>query len=338
MKRHSLAALVFCSCLFSACSNNGAPDVSGITVDLSLQRFDKDFFAADTNHIEQAMGTVQHKYPWFFNDFMQNIVIGGSTDTINELPVIVRSYISHSRPLFDSVQQKMPNTKPIENDLVQGFRYVKYYFPEYKTPNVVTYVGLIGDPAIAVTKNAIAIGLQMYLGKNFSAYNTPEAIEQFPQYISRRFEPQYIPVNCFQSVASDIYPDKSEGRSLIEQMVEKGKQWWLLNKFMPGVADSLLTGFTNAQVEWCKKNEGLIWNFILQGRDVYSTDPMTIKDFIGEAPKTEGMPDASPGNIGQWVGWKIVEAYAAKNSSLSVPQILQTDAKKLFEEAKYKPR
>jgi len=328
-----LALVVLCSC-----GGNHAPDVSGIKVNLSISRFDKDFFSADTNHIVQGLDAVDKKYPYFFTDFIQNIVIAGSTDTLHPLPEVLKTYISNSRPLYDSVQKTFPGLGNTEAELKKGFQYVRYYFPQYQVPNVVTYVGLIGDPSIALTKNALAIGLQMYLGKNFSAYNTPEAIDKFPQYISRRFDAQYIPVNCFQNIAEDIYPGKLQGLTLIEQMIEKGKQWWLTDKFMPGAADSLKTGFTQVQLDWCKRNEGLVWNFIIENNDIYTTEPSIIQNFIGEAPKTDRMPDASPGNIGQWVGWQIVQKFAEKNSSLGIKQVLQTDARKLFEASKYKPK
>jgi len=328
-----LAAIVF-----SSCGNGHAPDVSDIKVDASIGRFDKDFFNADTNHLIQSLGTVQKKYPYFFTDFIQNIVIGGTTDTLHDLPVILNVYIDHSRPLYDSVLKKFGSLDNIEGQLKKGFQYVKYYYPGYKLPKPVAYSGLIGDPSVALTKEAIAIGLQMYLGKNFSAYNTPEAIEKFPQYISRRFDPQYIPVNCLQNIALDIYPEKPQGQTLIEQIIEKGKQWYMTDKFLPAAPDSLKTGFTQAQIDWCKNNEGLVWNYIIQNNDIFTTEPSTIQNFIGEAPKTDGMPDASPGNIGQWIGWQIVKKFADKNSSLGLAQVMQTEAKKIFEEAKYKPR
>ncbi len=323
--------------VLSSCSNNDAPDVSAIKVDVPIGRFDKDFFSADTNRIVESLDAVEKKYPYFFTDFIQHIVLEGATDTVRDIPVLVKAYISHSRPLYDSVQLQFSNLGKLDAQLKHGFQYVKYYFPEYRIPRVLTYTGLIGDPQVALTKDAMAIGLQMYLGKNFSAYNTLEAIDKFPQYISRRFDPLYIPVNCFQNVAQDIYPEKLQGLSLIEQMIEKGKQWWLTDKFLPATADSLKTGFTQSQIDWCQKNEGLVWNYIIQNNDIYTTEPTIIQNFIGEAPKTDGMPDASPGNIGQWIGWQIVQKFAS-NSGLSVQQVLNTDAKKILEAAKYKPR
>jgi hypothetical protein len=63
-----------------------------------------------------------------------------------------------------------------------------------------------------------------------------------------------------------------------------------------------------------------------------------IKNYIGEAPNTQGMPENSPGNIGQWIGWQIVKKFEEKNSSLTPLQIMQTNSRKIFEETKYKPK
>jgi len=319
------------------CGNRNIPDVSDIKVDVPIGRFDRDFFNADTVQTERAMMGVQQKYPFFFNDYIQNIVFADVQDTSLSVPDVINQYKRNIRPIFDSIQVKFPRTTELQEELEQGFRFVKYYYPSYKVPKVVTYAGLIGDPSVALTSHAMAIGLQMYLGKKFSAYNTLEAIDKFPQYISRRFEPQYIAVNCFQNIALDIYPDKSQGLDLISQMIEKGKQWYLTDKFLPTTPDSLKTGFKQSQLDWTVANEGLIWNFILQSNDLYSSEPTIVQRFIGESPRTDGMPDASPGNIGQWVGWQIVKAYASKTGA-TLQQVLQADDKKIFEEAKYKPK
>ncbi|HEU4859445.1 MAG TPA: hypothetical protein VFT15_06405, partial [Chitinophagaceae bacterium] len=166
-----------------------------------------------------------------------------------------------------------------------------------------------------------------------------EAQQLFPEYISRRFEPQYIPANCMKAVVDEIYPDKTAGKGLIEQMIEKGKQWWLLDKFLPTTPDSIKTGYSKQQLKWCDANEGLIWNEIITSqRDLYTKDPIAVQNYIGEAPFTQSMSPASPGNIGQWVGWQIMKKFAEENSSLNVTDVLKTDARKILEGAKYKPK
>jgi uncharacterized protein YjaZ len=68
-------------------------------------------------------------------------------------------------------------------------------------------------------------------------------------------------------------------------------------------------------------------------------DQEVIKYYIGEAPFTQGMPEGfSPGNIGQWVGWQIVNKYAGKNPSLSIKEIMNTSPRTILDGAKYKPK
>ncbi|MBS1573849.1 MAG: gliding motility lipoprotein GldB, partial [Bacteroidetes bacterium] len=64
----------------------------------------------------------------------------------------------------------------------------------------------------------------------------------------------------------------------------------------------------------------------------------TIQTYIGESPFTQTMPEQSPGNIGPWIGWQIVKKFVANNSSFTPEQVMKTDAKKILEEAKYKPK
>ncbi len=325
--------------VFWSCSNNSNdPDVSGIKVDIKLERFEKGFFAIDTNNIGQGLTKTHAQFPDFYVDFMQNIlgVSGNPADTIT-LSVtknILRSYASFAAAL----EKKFSNTGSLENELRRDFQFVKYYFPEYKIPVLVTYIGPLDAPGVALTRNRIAIGLQQYAGKDFAGYQANEVQQMYPAYISRRFDAAYIPANCIKALTDDLFPDKSTGKPLVEQMIEKGKQWWLLDKLMPSTADSLKTGYTQKQLKWCRENEGLIWNYFVTDAKLESIEPDVIQNYIGESPTTQGMPQVSPGNIGQWVGWQIVKKFAAENSSLNPVEIMNTPARKILTAAKYKPK
>jgi hypothetical protein len=121
-------------------------------------------------------------------------------------------------------------------------------------------------------------------------------------------------------------------------MINKGKAWWLLDKFLPETPDSIKTGFTAKQVKWSRENEGLIYNSLLANNDLYTTEASLIKNYIGEGPGTDGMPASAPGNIGQWIGWQIVKAYADKHPDIKPERLMKEDPRKIFSEAKYKPR
>jgi hypothetical protein len=108
---------------------------------------------------------------------------------------------------------------------------------------------------------------------------------------------------------------------------------------MPGTADSLTTGYTQQQLNWCKQNEGLIWSWIVKNEDINTTNPTTIQNYIGEGPFTQNFsPELSPGNIGQWIGWQIVKRFADNNPKLKPEEIMKADPRKILEEAKYKPK
>lgn len=334
-----IVAVILVAFILFACNNKtNVPDVSGIKVDVKLERFEKGFFSIDTNNISSGLLKLHSEFPEFYMDFMQNILgVSGSpndTTTTEVTKNILRSYGSFATDL----EKKFSNTTSLENELKKDFQFVKYYFPDYKIPALVTYIGPLDAPGVALTRNRIAIGLQQYAGKNFPGYQTNEVQQMYPAYISRRFDAAYIPVNCIKAIADDIFPDKSTGKPLIEQMIEKGKQWWLLNKLMPTTPDSLKTGYTQKQLEWCKNNEGLIWNYFVTNENLESIEPDVIQNYIGESPTTQGMPESSPGNIGQWVGWQIVTKFAAENPSLKSAEIMSTPARKILTEAKYKPK
>ena len=141
-----------------------------------------------------------------------------------------------------------------------------------------------------------------------------------------------------KAIADDVYPDKSAGRSLIEQIIEKGKQWFLLDKFLPDTPDSIKTDYTKKQLDWVEENEGNVWAYITKNENIYSIEPHIIQTYIGEAPFTQAMPESSPGNLGQWIGWQIVKKFADQNEKLTLQQILATQPKKIFEESKYRPK
>jgi hypothetical protein len=344
MKKASFFLLLVLSLL--ACNDNkkDTPDISNIKVDVTIQRFDHDFFAIDTNNLWPAMTQLNQKYPDVTSLFLANILGVDSSNAESG----IRSFIQMSTPIRDTVNDVFKNTNDIKKDFETAFRYVKYYFPKYEVPKVVTIVGPVdalaqsnhGPTPDFLRPGYLGISLQFYLGSEFSIYKDPYFIENVaPAYRSRRFSPPYIIADAMQLVTDNLFPDKSAGRPLVEQMIERGKQWWLLDKFLPEKPDSIKTGFTQQQLDWCNDNEGMIWNYIIKNEDLYSINPATIQTYIGEGPFTQGMSqEYSPGNIGQWIGWQIIKKYESNNPGISVETLMNTPAQKVLDGARYRPK
>lgn len=340
----SLLILVFTSCN----NSNNKPDVSDIKVDVKIERFDKDFFSMDTNRLNQSLNELNKKYPAFlqlYSEFLSpiNPMVKQEGKTYEEA---VSIYYKTIKPLYEAVEKKYGNLNRIQNDLEKSFKYVKYYYPSFKVPAVVASVESFNPDnpqqvyGTTFYHDTLIISLQMFLGKDFGGYDPV----QYPGYLRRRFNEEYIVPNSIRAVVNDIYPDTSESASLIEQMIERGKQWFLKEKFLPAAPDSLITGFSKSQTEFIEKNEGNIWTeFLKNTSDPYTVDHERLKNYLGEGPFTQDMPhdlegNGTPGNIGQWMGWRIVKKFAEKNPKMSMQEILAAPAKKIFQEAKYKPK
>ncbi len=323
--------------LLTACTNdNNKPDVSHIKVDVTIERFEQDFFKIDTNNLQQGLNSLRNKYPSFYPVYIQHILQVAPTDPASAS--VVKNIIGGYKAINDSIQKKYNNLSWLDNDLEEGFRYVKYYYPSYALPKVITFIGTLDAPGAVLTQDYLGIGLHQFAGKNFSVYQDIEVQQMYPYYISRRFDKEYIAANGLKTIADDIYQDQSTGRPLIEQMIEKGKQWFLISHFLPDAADSIITGYTKKQLAWTEENEGNVWAYITKNENIYSIEPHVIQTYIGEAPFTQAMPETSPGNIGQWIGWQIIQKFAEQNEKLSLQQILATPARKVFEESKYRPK
>src|SRR6476620_4293706 len=128
--------LLFISVLiFSGCKNDKGPDVSSIKVDLEVNRFEKDFFAVDTNNIYPSLLNLAKKYPAFMPDFLSNIMgLRPISDTSTMELAAIKGFFKDYRPVYDSSQRLFRSTDDIESEIVSALKHIRYYFPEYKLP------------------------------------------------------------------------------------------------------------------------------------------------------------------------------------------------------------
>ncbi|RXK59760.1 hypothetical protein ESA94_11925 [Lacibacter luteus] len=333
----------------AACnSGNNAPDVSHIKLSLKTERFEQDFFAIDSNNAKTGVFKLEEKYPVFLPLFVNHVLGLGPVNDTNELAFEgSKRFLNLNQVVYKESQKLYKDFSSTTKELENGFRYVKYYFPDYKVPTIITTVGPM-DALAPMSNNEpspnymgedfLAIGLQFYLGKDFSIYNDPGYISSVaPQYRSARFSKEYIAGDVFKLVIDDLYPDSSSRYPLIERFIEKGKRLYLLQQFLPTTNDTLLIGYTGKQLEWCKENERSMYNFFIQQNLLFEIDPALTQNFTTDGPTTQGMPEQSPGNIGAYLGWEIVKAYMEKKPSVTVAQLMRTPNKTIFNESGYKP-
>ena len=339
--------LISCFTLLFSCTSHKGPDVSGINVTLTTERFEKDFFALDTSNLSRSLDGLYRKYPGFFGDFSHILGLPPEKDSSEKAMLLIKQFIHDYRPVYDSVMKTFPDLKDQEMEIINGLKHVKYYFPGYKLPSkLISFVGPMdaffqastGSYGDAIVTGGLATGLQLHLGSEFSMYHSEMGVELYPTYLSRKFAPEYISVNAIKNIVDDIFPDKSGDKTLIEQMVEKGKRIYLTDRLLPETGDTLKIGYTAKQLKGCYDNEGLIWNYFARNSLVYDNDPSIIKNYIGDSPNTPEFGEGAPGYIGLFIGWQIVKKYMDKHNSVALTEMMNTEPKKIFEESGYRPK
>ena len=333
MKKFLVICILFS--VFACKPQRKLPDLSQVKLNFQVMHFEKAFFALDTNHLDKGLTDLNASFPGFSKDFLFNI-LGTTVDSaLKDSKTFIRSY----QGMYDSSKKMYADFEPISNEVLQGLKAVKYYYPQYPVPSKrVTFIGPINSYANIITTDALAVGLQMYMSKDYSLYHTDMGLQLYPEYISRRFDKSYIPVNCIKTIIDDMYPNKSLGKPLVEQMIEAGKRQYLLDLFLPNTADTIKTGYTAAQLAGCIKNEAEIWGFFVSNNFLYESNPDQTKDYMNDGPNTPALGDASPGMIGQFVGTRIVQKWIEKKGNISPEVLMQTPARQIFEESHYKPK
>ena len=305
--------------VLSSCDkkNKIEKEVDEIPVTINVERFDKIFYESPVENLQN----VKNKYPYFFP--------AQTPDSVWVNKIKNPLY----RELYSEVQKKYSNFEKVNSDLEALFQHIKYYFPNTKTPKVVTLISEMDYQNKAIyTDSLVLISLDLYLGKNHKFY-------EFPEYLKQNFEQNQIMPDIVSSFSITKIPF-GNNRNLLSQMVYAGKQLYLKDVLLPETSDAQKIGYTPEQITWCQENESYMWRYFMQEQLLYSTDSKLSTRFINTAPFSKfylEIDNESPGRVGTWVGWQIVRSFM-NNNDVNLQQLLQMDPIEIFQNSKYKPK
>ena len=329
MRPYILLFAAYCLLHTMACNNE--VNVDHIPVKIEIQRFDKDLrsAAADTTLIP----SLREKYQSFFELYNVGIIeIGDSqspyyTSMLQNFMQAEVVEMAHHK-----VEEIFPDEESLNVRLTDGFKHLKYYFPDMPIPKVYAYVSGFNE-SLMLLDDVVAVGLDRYLSDTCGIYDQLN----FPKYRQYNMRPERIPVECLQAwVKGEYFPEGGANSNLLQEMIYAGKIAYVNTLCFPKSADTLLFGFTATQMNWCEDNEGQMWTYLLEQQKLYSNDQFSIHKYIEEAPFTADFSQASPGRACAWLGYRIVTAYMKKNKT-SLPEMMLLDAQSLLKKSRYNP-
>ena len=158
------------------------------------------------------------------------------------------------------------------------------------------------------------------------------------KFISARCERKYIPTDCFTKVmAYKHLPDKTLV-SVLDNMLDEGKKLYFTQTMFPNTAPQDIIGYSAEKYAWAEKNEGAVWQYLMEKNMIYSKDEDAIRMMVGETPFTRVFGNDSPGRLGAFIGWRIIQNYMKQHPEISLGEMmLKTDSQKILSESLYKP-
>ena len=95
--------------------------------------------------------------------------------------------------------------------------------------------------------------------------------------------------------------------------------------FYPSAEKESVIGYNKSEYNWALANENYIWRYFIEKELLFSTDAKLGERFINPAPFSKfylELDNESPGRIGQFIGWQIVNSYM-QNNEVSLQQMLK---------------
>jgi uncharacterized protein YjaZ len=85
------------------------------------------------------------------------------------------------------------------------------------------------------------------------------------------------------------------------------------------------------------ENQSNVWSLLIENSFLFETKKQIINKFMDDAPFTTSFNKKSPPRIGEYFGFRIVEAYMMKND-ISIQELFsEKDSQKILQLSKYKP-
>lgn len=317
--------------LMVSCGKNDhcipAPDISDISIELKVKRIDKQLFEAKT---VEELAEVIDQNPVFAETFLSRSQYPHDSILVERFFRLLQDKSIDT--LWQETQRVYGDLSTIEEQFSEAFRRIKYFYPEFKAPEIKTvFTGLAHDMHLSDT--LIIIGLDYYLGEEAS-YRPMDT----PGYILKRYRKENIVPNTLLFMSEKYNATKPEDQSLLADMIYYGKSYFFAKQMLPCVPDSVFLGYSPTEMDDIDENEGIIWANFIENELLFETSHFIKDKFISERPYTVEISQKCPGRIGRWIGWEIIKAYQDRND-VSFKEIMgNSDAREIFMQSRFKPR
>ena len=328
--------LLTCLGILSACQRSRTYFPRHIEVpEMHFVRFDSALLSVQEANLDADVQRLYSEFPDFMPVYVEDILGFPSADTIvlkQALPQFLNDTLYGFAHTNAVEQQVFARVGDIEKPMAKAFARVSWLYPDWELPALYLFVSGF-QAAIYFVEDGIAVGADMYLGKDYPYYQG--VVHQYQLQTMRK---ECIPVDVVSAWLFRHIPYTSSKNRLLDQMIYRGKVMYLLSCLFDDLPPYEVMGYTKEQWDWSVYHERAIWHRMMDRRDLFRTEQRTIASYLNDGPFTSEISQDSPARLGTWIGWRIVESYMNHHEEVSLTDLMSNgDAQLILEQSNYKP-
>ena len=310
----SLFNVLLTSCITDNQTNTLSPEIV-----FRLHRFEKEFY----NPLI-PLDSIQKKYPFFFPKTTDDSIWKAKRTDSLEIAI------------FSSIDSLFKNNDYLLNMIAPLIRKAKKINSKIQIKDVYTMNSDFDfEYRIVAQDTMIIIGLDNYLGSKYNVY------KGIPKYLTKRFDKKYLSIDLAESLAKLTVPPLKGNETFVEKLVYYGKIEWMKQLLNDDKEEHNLLRYSKEELNWCEENEFNVWNYFVQNDLLFSKSSALDYRFFKPSPFSKfylELDNDTPGEIGKWIGLRIVQKYVKVHSSMPAQEIInQPDLMTFFHHSKYKP-
>jgi len=297
-------------------------------LDIRILRYEDDLFALDLNNLQEEVAELSKKYPSFLID----------ADIWQEPQF--KAYLQDTIIIaLHKAAQKVVKQDIFLTALETAFGYYTVFFPNNPIPEIITVLpGLdISMPSVYIyDDDVLFVNVDMYLGAENADYY--KAVE-LPAYIIERCDPMYLPVDIFKKAMVYYHLARAPQSTIIDAMITEGKKLYFTEMMFPTLHERYIIGYSEEKYNWAIQYLGNAWSYMIEKNELFGKGETLMRCYIEEAPFTKPFGHDSPGRIGTFIGWMLIQSYMANNPEVTLSELMhETDYQKILKNSKFKPK
>lgn len=328
MKNSIIAKLFSALALFfvaTGCSDNKTADT------IAMERLDRAVAVYGNTDVPKRLAMIDS-----LGDYLAPYlnIVGVDTLCDSTMQMVSRSrMVEMFSPAVDSVFPNMDNCAAAIAGATARAADLNVTLPDYRYATVVWGK----DKSVIVSDSIMFIALNHYLGPDHDAYSG------WPDYMRVNKRPEMIPYDVVEARLALHCPFKADpqGNTLLSRMLYDGSLAYLKMQLIPDAAENMALGFSAEQLKDIAENESFMWNKLVNGKMLYSTDADLAAHLLGPAPASSPISPDAPGRAVRYIGYRIVKSYMENNDSQPLDALLSPgfyNDRNVLRKAAYNPK